>query len=206
MFKNKDGSYNKVSIILTACIALIIIGMIGSSLLQVSEVPSTDIPLALIIITIIGMASFMLYRWMSAKKISKPTVSDTPQTSVKKIFPPDTPTKLIEPTINDTPRTPVKKIFHDTPTKLIKPTTSINIVSLVMTVMVAGVTMVIGSTVLTSLMSAMPTIPETSDFAVKQTEIISNVSTAFNLLSLGFVVGAAGLIILFLGRMVGNDN
>jgi len=185
MFKNKDGSYNKVSIILTTGIVVIIIGMIGSSLLQVSEVPSTDIPPALLIIPI-SITLFMIYRWASARKITKsiPALHDVPQTPVKKIISPDIPTKVIEP---------------DT----IQP--GINIISLIITVVVAGVVMLIGSTVITTMMPAMPSIPETSSFAATQTTIMDNVGTAFNLLALGIFVGAAGLIIMTLGRLGSND-
>jgi hypothetical protein len=169
--------------------------MIGSSLLQVSEVPSTDIPPTLLIIPIISITLFMIYRWASARKITKsiPILSDSHQLPVKKTMTPDTPSK------NEI----IKKIIKPLEPDTIRP--GINIISLIITVVVAGVVMLIGSTVITAMMSAMPSIPETSSFAATQTTIMDNVGTAFNLLALGIFVGAAGLIIMTLGRLGSND-
>ena len=64
MLKNKDGSYNKVSLLLLSLITIIVIGL---ALSKITEVSTIDI---IIIIGLFGMICFGIYLRQIFKKIS----------------------------------------------------------------------------------------------------------------------------------------
>jgi xanthosine utilization system XapX-like protein len=189
MLKNKDGSYNKISVALISLISLIIIGILGFSLFQVSEIPTIDIPPTLIIITIIGIAaSFMIYQWLTSKKISDriPILQhDTPQVIVK----------------TTTPDLSKIKIENN-----IKPhvRSSYNMVVLITSFIIGSVFVVISVSILPLVMSSLPLLPPNSNFTSSQTTIIDTIRTTFNILTFGLVIGGVALIMGMVTK-IAND-
>jgi len=181
MFKNKDGSYNKISIILSALIILITIGIIGSTIYQTTEIPSVD-QTQLIIIGLIGITLLIAY-------IMKDTIIKKLFNHTKQI---ETPiTNKIDPYIQQT----IKKNASTQEAPKEKPSGSWSIISLIVTFITGGTIFLISGTILNSILTSMPAIPATSELTSAQTNITNTVATALDLIPMIVIVSGAVIII-----------
>jgi len=186
MFKNKDGSYNKISIILSALIILITIGIIGSTIYQTTEIPSVD-QTQLIIIGLIGITLLIAY-------IMKDTIIKKLFNHTKQI---ETPiTNKIDPYIQQT----IKKNASTQEAPKEKPSGSWGIgswgiISLIVTFITGGTIFLISGTILNSILTSMPAIPATSELTSAQTNITNTVATALDLIPMIVIVSGAVIII-----------
>lgn len=194
MLKNKDGSYNKISITIVLSILVIGLGIIISSLLSIDE----NILLSIfILLAIISISGLLCYTFITKRK--KNVVHHT---------------ITVQPVIN---QPAIKEEHHDTNTikseepkiKLVKKSSSnfeyTNLISPLITFIIAIVTFMVGFSIVNSMMAAMPTLPEGSELATQQTALNETMLSAFNIIPLMLLIGAVGVMISFLFR-VANDG
>jgi lipoprotein signal peptidase len=81
----------------------------------------------------------------------------------------------------------------------------IDMVSLILTVVIAAVTMMVGLVVVANMESSMPDIT-TSVLSTSMTSVMENTGTAFNFLALGLFVLAAVFIIGIVAGVLGNNR
>lgn len=81
----------------------------------------------------------------------------------------------------------------------------IDMVSLILTVVIAAVTMMVGLVVVANMESSMPDIT-TSALSASMTSVMENTGTAFNFLALGLFVLAAVFIIGIVAGVLGNNR
>jgi len=191
MFKNKDGSYNKISIILSALIILITIGIIGSTIYQTTEIPSVD-QTQLIIIGLIGITLLIAY-------IMKDTIIKKLFNHTKQI---ETPiTNKIDPYIQQT----IKKNASTQEAPKEKPSGSWSIISLIVTFITGGTIFLISGTILNSILTSMPSITR-SVLSTSLTNVLNNTGTAFNFLALELFVLASVFIIGIVAGVLGKGE
>lgn len=81
----------------------------------------------------------------------------------------------------------------------------IDMVSLILTVVIAAVTMMVGLVVVANMESSMPSI-STSVLSTSLTNVLNNTGTAFNFLALGLFVLAAVFIIGIVAGVLGKGD
>ena len=81
----------------------------------------------------------------------------------------------------------------------------IDMVSLILTVVIAAVTMMVGLVVVANMESSMPSIT-TSVLSTSLTNVLNNTGTAFNFLALGLFVLAAVFIIGIVAGVLGKGE
>lgn len=81
----------------------------------------------------------------------------------------------------------------------------IDMVSLILTVVIAAVTMMVGLVVVANMESSMPSI-STSVLSTSLTNVLNNTGTAFNFLALGLFVLAAVFIIGIVAGVLGKGE
>jgi len=81
----------------------------------------------------------------------------------------------------------------------------IDMVSLILTVVIAAVTMMVGLVVVANMESSMPSIT-TSVLSTSLTNVLNNTGTAFNFLALGLFVLAAVFIIGIVAGVLGKGD
>ena len=81
----------------------------------------------------------------------------------------------------------------------------IDMVSLILTVVIAAVTMMVGLVVVANMESSMPSI-STSVLSTSLTSVLTNTGTAFNFLALGLFVLAAVFIIGIVAGVLGKGE
>lgn len=208
MIKNKDGSYNKFSLLLIGAIIIIAIGIIGSVLTQ-SDISMEQVGPVLILILIIGAAIYA-FKIISSRKPIKSSMdpvvvqpekipSSPPSPSI-----PYTPSSYVEyvPPVSEIDKEIDKSLKRYEKTQHGSSSSSINIVSLIITMVVAAATMVIGLTVVNSMINAMPQLQEGSAFSTTQTEIMNTMGSAFNFMALGLIVVSAIFIIGLVSKVM----
>jgi len=206
MLKNKDGSYNKVSLLLLSLITIIVIGL---ALSKITEVSTIDI---IIIIGLFGMICFGIYLRQIFKKISSISLVQLlilplkPKQELKlqkDVIKPD----LIKPKTDSLPFIlPLKpkqelKLQKDViKPDLIKPKTdSLScILSLIMASVFIIITLVVVQTVI-----LLPSIPN-PEFAALQASVLDAVNNGFGFIVIGLFIGVAIFIIKLVGDLIGN--
>lgn len=196
MIKNKDGSYNKFSLLIFSLIILVGIGIIVSLIFQTDTLPDIGLNIVLMFIGIIvaGLAARSAYRIYKGNNSNPIKIMGTIPV---KNNPPTAPLEIKKLEVKES-KSIERTIGHST-----------NIVSLVITLIVAAATLMIGMTVANSMMQAIQeSIPTTtnSTFNTQMTQITDNVGTAFNFLALGLLVMSVVAIIAFISQMVGGDG
>jgi hypothetical protein len=81
----------------------------------------------------------------------------------------------------------------------------IDMVSLILTVVIAAVTMMVGLVVVANMESSMPSITQ-SVLSTSLTNVLNNTGTAFNFLALGLFVLAAVFIIGIVAGVLGKGE
>jgi len=81
----------------------------------------------------------------------------------------------------------------------------IDMVSLILTVVIAAVTMMVGLVVVANMESSMPSIDD-SVLSTSLTSVLTNTGTAFNFLALGLFVLAAVFIIGIVAGVLGKGD
>ena len=81
----------------------------------------------------------------------------------------------------------------------------IDMVSLILTVVIAAVTMMVGLVVVANMETSMPDITN-SVLSTSMTSVMENTGTAFNFLALGLFVLAAVFIIGIVAGVLGNNR
>lgn len=190
MLKNKDGSYNKISITILLSIIVIGLGIVISSVSSISE----DILLSIfILIAIISISGIICYTFITKRKknIVHHTITVQP---------------VEQPVIKKEYRDVINK---DSQIKLIKKSSDnfeyINLIRPLITLIVAAVTFMVGFSVINNIISAVPSIPEGSTYATQQTALNETMLTAFNIIPLMLLIGAVGFIISIMFRLA-NDG
>ena len=184
MIKNKDGSYNKFSLLILSLIAITVIGIIGSIILQIPEIIINDnIQIIIIFTGIIIIGSwiyFILYKKYKKNILSVSyTTSSISPIQIHKNIEPIQPSIQIHEPIKIVPTIPKS-------TKLdiseIQPTHyGLPIVHIVIAIFVGTVTIMIGSIIINSMINAIPNLQTNSAFASTQTEIINTIGNTFTL-------------------------
>ena len=82
---------------------------------------------------------------------------------------------------------------------------AIDMVSLILTVVIAAVTMMVGLVVVANMEDSMPSIA-TSVLSFSLTNVLTNTGTAFNFLALGLFVLAAVFIIGIVAGVLGKSD
>jgi uncharacterized membrane-anchored protein len=214
MIKNKDGSYNKFSLLILGAIAIIALGIIISMIFQSSvSIDSNTLPIIGLIVSG-GIAAYYGYKiiWKNKPiKSSMDSIAVRPEET-----PSQTPSKRVTPSSYVEP-IPMRKIDMNKIDKDIddsikayekrKPTSGsgTGIISAVITLIVAGVGLYICSTVVGSMLSAMPELPEGSALATTQTEVVNNLGAAFNFMGLGILVISVMIIVGLMTKMISGD-
>jgi hypothetical protein len=192
MLKNKDGSYNKVSLFLISLIMVIVIGMFGLSLPQITEISTLDI---IIIIGLAGIICFGIYRKRIFKKISSMQSSKIP--SIPSVQP-SVPSKI---------KLQQELEFRVKPEDKPEITISSWILSLGY-VSVGCIVLYYGSYyILNMLISSLPQTLN-PEFASVQTSVTDTMSAAFSLMGIGMFVIMGVVIIKIvanMGNIVGRD-
>ena len=206
MIKNKDGSYNKFSLLIISLIIIIGVGIVGS--LVVTESPTIDV-MSLAYIGLIVSGGLTIYYGKKVFFKPKPIVSSMPQTST----PIPTPSKMeiIEThqgqfTVEDEP----VKIEKPTPIHYEESTRSgfglSGITTMILTLVIGAVTLMVGMSIMNSMIQALPQLPSNSPMSSSLTSVTENVSTAFNLAAIGLVVmGAIGIIMMVINVTSHDD-
>ena len=178
MLKNKDGSYNKVSLFLLSLIMVIIIGMFGLSLPQITEISTLDI---IIIISLAGIICFGIYRKQILKKISSIQSSKIP--SIPSVQP-SVPSKI--------------KLQPESERRVAKPEDKPEITTWLIPLVCVSVGLIIlyysSYYILNMLISSVPSI-QNPELASAQTSVIDTMSTAFNFMGIGMFVLMAVVVI-----------
>jgi len=81
---------------------------------------------------------------------------------------------------------------------------NIDMVSLILTVVIAAVTMMVGLVVVANMETSMPSLA-TSQLSTSMDSVMTNTGTAFNFLALGLFVLAAVFIIGIVAGVLGNN-
>jgi len=81
---------------------------------------------------------------------------------------------------------------------------TIDMVSLILTVVIAAVTMMVGLVVVANMETSMPSLA-TSQLSTSMDSVMTNTGTAFNFLALGLFVLAAVFIIGIVAGVLGNN-
>jgi hypothetical protein len=210
MIKNKDGSYNKFSLLILGAIAIIALGIIISMIFQSSV--SIDYNTLSIIGLIVsgGIAAYYGYKIIWKNKQIKSSMD--PITIPQK----ETPTKQITPSSYVEP-IPMRKIDMNKIDKDIddsikayekrKPTSGsgTGIISAVVALIIGGLVFYVGSILVGSMLSAMPELPEGSALAITQTEVVNNLGTAFNFMGFGILVLSVMIIVGLMTKMISGD-
>lgn len=195
MLKNKDGSYNKISVTIFLSIIVIGLGIIISSLLSIGEDTILSI---FILIAIISISGLLCYTFITKRKKSVVhhtiTVQPTPS--------------ITTPAIKEEHRTPINT--PEPQVKLIKKSSSsfeyTGLITPLITLIVAAVTFIAAFSIINSMMSAMPTLPEGSQLATQQTALNETMLSAFNIIPLMLLIGAVGIIMSIMFKLVADDG
>lgn len=173
MIKNKDGSYNKFSLLIISLIGIIGIGIIGSTL--ITE-PQTIDPMPLAYIGLIISGGLTIYY---GKKVFLKPKSNI-QLSLKKeeeVF-----------TVEEIK--PIKETYRESSGFGLR-----GIASMVLALVIGGFGLMIGSVVINSMIQALPEIQSNDPMSSSVTQVTGTVSSAFNIASLMLIVFAVmGLI------------
>ena len=207
MIRNKDGSYNKFSLLIISLIIIIGVGIVGSTL--ITESPTIDVMfLAYIGLFISGVLTIYYGKKVFFK--SKPIITSMPQTST----PPSTPSKMkiIETrsqeqfTVEDEPIIKIEKIKRPYEEPVGSGFGLSGLTSMILTLVIGAVTLMVGMVVMNSMIQALPELPSTSPMSSSLTSVTENVGTAFNLAAIGlFVIAAVGMI-LMLSNVISRDD
>jgi len=189
MLKNKDGSYNKISVTIFLSIIVIGLGIIISSLLSIGEDTILSI---FILLAIVGISGLLCYTFIIKRK--KNIIHHT---------------VTIQPNIKEEHRDSNTIQTKEPQVKLIKKSSSSfeykNLITPLITLIIAIVIFMVGFSIVNSMMSAMPTLPEESQLATQQTALNKTMLSAFNIIPLMLLIGAIGIIISVMFRL-GNDG
>lgn len=189
MIKNKDGSYNKFSILILSLIGLIGIGIIGSTLLENSiTIDST-------IIAYIGLIiSGGLTIYFGKKVFLKPKPVQSYQVQPQPVKP------VLEFTVEDDDGPEERKYILNT--KRSSGFGLSGITTMVISLVIGGVMLMIGTVVINSMMQALPELPSNNpEMSSSVTQITGTVSSAFNIAALGLIVFAAIGLIMTMTRI-----
>jgi nitrate reductase NapE component len=206
MIKNKDGSYNKFSLLIISLIVIIGVGIVGSTL--ITESPTID-GMSLAYIGLFISGALTIYYGKKVFFKPKPTITHVMQTST-----PPTPSKMEivevhshEPfTVEDEPIIKIEKIKRPRE----EPTGSgfglSGLTSMIVTLVIGSITLMVGMVVMNSMIQALPELPSNSPMSSSLTSVTENVGTAFNFAAIGlFVIAAVGMI-LMLSNVISRDD
>lgn len=183
MIKNKDGSYNKFSILILSLIGLIGIGIIGSTLLD-NSVSITTTNLAYIGLIISGGLTI----YFGKKVFLKPKPVQSYQVQPQPVKP------VSEFTVEDDDEPKERNYISNTRTSSGFGLSGIT--TLIVSLVIGGIMLMVGTVVINSMMQALPELPSKNpEMSSSVTQITGTVSSAFNIAALGLIVIAAfGLI------------
>lgn len=173
MIKNKDGSYNKFSLLILSLIGLIGIGIIGSTLIT----ESFDIdPMILAYMGLIVSGGLIIY--YGKKVFLKPKLNNQ-QILKEEVF-----------TVEEI--RPVKETYKESSSNF----GLSGITSMVLALVIGGVGLMVGTVVINSMMQALPELPSNNpEMSSSVTQITGTVSSAFNIASISLIIfGVMGMI------------
>jgi hypothetical protein len=180
MLKNKDGSYNKISITILLSILVIGLGILISSLLSIGEDTILSI---FILLSIISISGLLCYTFITKRK--KNVIHHT---------------VTVQPVVNH----PSIKSF-ESQIKLIKKP-SIDLITPLITLIIAAITFIVGFSIVNSMMSAIPTLPEGSEFNTQQAALNGTMASALNIFPIIIIIMATAPIIYFLFNLTRSNN
>lgn len=200
MIKNKDGSYNKFSILIISLIIIIGAGMVGSTLIK--EPPTIDV-MSLAYVGLVISGGLTIYYGKKVFFKPKPTITHMMQSS--------TPDKIV----NVRPSIPlivkdddIIKIERPVKKPYVEPKQSgfgLSMVSMIMTLVIGAVVLIIGMTIANSMVQALPKLSSDSPMSTSLVGVTETMSTAFNFAALGLIVIAAAGLIMMVSKVVSND-
>jgi hypothetical protein len=209
MIKNKDGSYNKFSLLIISLIIIIGIGIVGSTL--ITESPTIDVmSLAYIGLFISGILTIYYGKKVFFKP--KPTITHMLQTPTSTPDPTPSDIQIIKP--DPSPFT----VGYDEPIRIERPVRRsreeptgsgfglTGLTSMIITLVIAAVTLMIGMSVANSMLQALPELPSNSPMSTSLTSVTENVSTAFNFAAIGLIVIATGGLIMVMSNIFRRND
>jgi hypothetical protein len=207
MIKNKDGSYNKFSLLIISLIIIIGVGIVGSTL--ITESPTIDV-ISLAYIGLFISGALTIYYGKKVFFKPKSNITHMMQTST----PTSTPSKMkiVEVhspehfTVEDEPiriERPIKKSYEESTRSGFGLS---GLTSMILTLVIGAVTLMVGMTIMNSMLQALPELPSNSPMSTSLTSVTENVGTAFNLAAIGLVVIAiVGIIMMVVNVTNHND-
>lgn len=205
MLKNKDGSYNKFSLLILGAIVAIALLIIGSLVFSSDTNIDANTLSTIGLFGCGGIALYYAYKIIRNKKtihssmepvVVKPESSPSDYTPSKNLE--VRPVSKIDEEIDKSIRRYEEKKSKQTSGSPI----GSSMVTAIITMVVAAVTLIIGVSVANSLVNSLPTLPEGSAFSTTQTELANTMGTAFNFMAIGLFVLGAIMIIGLLAKVV----
>jgi hypothetical protein len=207
MIRNKDGSYNKFSLLIISLIVIIGIGIVGSTL--ITESPTIDV-MSLAYIGLFISGALTIYYGKKVFFKSKPTITHMMQTSTPTL----TPSKMEIVEVHS----PEQSIIEDKPIRIERPIKKsyeestrsgfglTGLTSMIITLVIAAVTLMIGMSIANSMLQALPELPSNSPMSPSLTSVTENVSTAFNFAAIGLFVIATVGVIMMVSNVIKRDD
>jgi hypothetical protein len=207
MIRNKDGSYNKFSLLIISLIIIIGVGIVGSTL--ITESPTIDV-MSLAYIGLFISGGLTIYYGKKVFFKPKPIITSMPQTSISI----STPSKIevvethsqAQFTVEDEPIVKIEKIKRPHEESTGSGFGLSGLTSMILTLVIGAVTLMVGMVVMNSMIQALPELPSNSPMSSSLTSVTENVGTAFNLAAIGLVVIAAVGLIMMLSNVISHDD
>lgn len=204
MFKNPDGTYNKFQLLIIASIVVIGFGLILISIIPDIQNINID-PLYIIFGILIITGGYIIKRILSRPKIkSIPVV--TPE---EKSFFKSTPSKKEDTTSFFKPIPSKRETFESELKREVKKQekskprgSGIDMMSLVITFIIGVVILAVGSSLVNTMVNAIPQVPETSAWSTQQETVNSTLGSAFSLMGLAIPIFFLIMIFGFISKMI----
>lgn len=207
MIKNKDGSYNKFSLgILGAIISIGIIMLLSVITPNISETnldSLTLLPYGGMIICLI-IISYLGYKILLKRKLSTPSTikQETKLLPQNEIIPTPIRSEIqLQQKMNDKLKIKKQIVPEKQPIGGFEFT---NILPGIVTFVIGVVILIIGSSIMTSMQSALPNIPD-SKLSGDLVSIQETTLSAFNIMGIGIIVLSIMIIIGLLMGFTRND-
>ena len=182
MIKNKDGSYNKVSIIILSLIALIGLGIIASTVISEPIVIGDNIIFILLIVGLGLPVLFIGYKITHKKKSQ--TTQPVEQTIISQK---NTVIETIKPEQNEVILEKIDRMKNDTLPLKQKPSFNFGgLVPLIISTIILSVILLVLLPIMNSvIIEATPKLPDGSPWANNMENVQSNLSSTLNFIALG---------------------
>lgn len=211
MIKNKDGSYNLISLGILAAIGIIGILMLASVL--ITDKPDVDF---VTVLSYGGMITCLLLIFYFGKRVlSKLKLSNPSPIPIKNEL-----TKSTNPIIVASPieiaryknmtsmeiDKRMNQVILESDTNPSKQSaSSFNIINVIISFVIGAVLLIVGSGIIKSIQSAIPDVSQNPQLSSQMTAITETTDSAFNIMGIGILILSIMMIVgLFMGMLRNN--